>query len=665
LDYAHREGIVHRDIKPDNIMIADRHALVMDFGIARAVADGASESLTGTGLLVGTPAYMSPEQITGDASIDGRSDIYSLGCVLYEMLVGTAPFAGPNVQAVMARRFSSSFPTLEPIEGTTSPQLRAALIKAMSQSPAERYQSARELLDDLEAARTSGPISAPVRTVERSRLSPRIMLFAALLVVIAAAGFVLSRRGSFSRGSSGAQVRTASIGVLPFANQSPDKQLEYFSDGLTDELISALSHVKGLQVAGRASSFSIKGKNLDAQEAASKLRVGYLIDAGVRSGGSHVRVTWQFIDGKTGHALSSGDIDGNTKDVIALQDSMAKEIVGDLQPIIGSVNPSVVGHRQTANYEAHDLYLKGHFYWNQRSAATMRKGIDYLRQAIAKDSTYALAWAELSSALTIEPTFGDLRPSETMQPARYAAQKALSLDPELAEANTAMGMSLTFNDWRPSAALPYLEKAIRLDPQNSFPHLFRVWPLIMLHRNAEALSEARTARALDPLSPILNTRVGTVLLYDGRFAEAEAELRKATSTDPSNVLARFELGVALAEQNKFAEALPIFPDAIDVEAGTSTATVAWGYARAGKRDTAQLIFKRLQARSKQRYVSSAVLAIAAAAAGDMNLAMEYAEAGVREHAFIMSFVSQFPAFETLRGDSRFARVVAQVEKNFH
>jgi serine/threonine-protein kinase len=672
LEYAHRNGIVHRDIKPDNIMIDERHALVMDFGIARAVAGTMSDSLTGTGLLIGTPAYMSPEQVTGEENIDGRSDIYSLGCVMYEMLAGTAPFTGPNPQAVMARRFASAAPTLDGIQST--PELKHIVTRAMTLAVNERYQSAKEMLSDLELARSSTPREgtaslsvAPLpasETREPSRDNSRILLFGALVVLVAAiAAVALWRRQTTAAVNTGANVAT--IGVLPFANQSGDKQLEYFSAGLTDELISALSHVPGLQVAGRASSYSVRGKGLDAQQAASRLHVAYLIDAGVRSGGSRVRVTWQLIDGKTGNGVKSGDIDGDTRDVIALQDSMAKEIVGVLEPVIGHVAPRDIAEHQTSNYEAHDLYLKGHFFWNQRTAPTMRQGIDYLKQAIAKDSTYALAWAELSSAYTLAPSFGDMRPSETMQPARDAATKALKLDPDLAEANTAMGMSLTFNDWSPSAALPYLAKAISLDPQNSFPHLFRVWPLIMLHRYDEAFKEISQARALDPLSPIINTRVGSVLLYSGRYAEAVADLKRVIAADPSNILARFELGAALAGAGKFRESLAAFPDAIDVETGVSTSNHAWAYHRAGMNDSARVILNELLARSRQRYVSPAALAIAAAASGDNTRSISYLDDAVREHSFFLAFLGASPEFDPLHGDPRYERILAQVQKNFH
>jgi tetratricopeptide (TPR) repeat protein len=228
-----------------------------------------------------------------------------------------------------------------------------------------------------------------------------------------------------------------------------------------------------------------------------------------------------------------------------------------------------------------------------------------------------------------------------------------------------MGMSITFNDWNPHAALPYLEKAISLDPQNSFPRLFRSWPLLMVGRFDEALAEIRRARALDPLSPILNTRIGTMLTYQGRYNDAEKDLKRVVAADPGNLLAHFELGTALAAQKKFAEAFAVYPDAIDTEVGGATASVAWAYGQAGMPDSARAILQRLQARAKQRYITPLALAVAAAAAGDRSQALTYMESALRDHSFFLVFVPTRPEFVSLRPEPRYQRVLAQVTQKFH
>ena len=663
LEYAHSQGIIHRDVKPDNIMLDERHAVVTDFGIARALAQGTSDSLTGTGLLTGTPAYMSPEQVAGDP-VDGRSDIYSLGCVLFEMVAAKPPFSGPSAHATMAQRFATPTPPLDAIAQSGSAGVKKVIAKAMSLSPQQRYQSAREMIDDLRLGGSSGAATAEAeRQAKRSRIVTAVA--AAAFVIVAVGAFLLTRRQDGNNPvHDAAAPRVASIGVLPFANQSGDKQMEYFSDGLTDELISVLSHVNGLQVAGRASSFSIKGKNLDAREAAQRLQVAYLVDAGVRSGGSHVRVTWQLIDGHSGRGLGSGEIDGQLRDVISLQDSMAAKIVQGLSPVIGQTSPNAGLKHQTNDFEAHDFYLKGHFYWNQRTAGTMRQGIAYFKQAIAKDPGYALAWAELSSAYTLMPYFGDMPPAKAIAPAREAARKAFELDSTLSEANVAMGISLMFNDREPRGALKYMDRAIALDPQNSFPRLFRVWPLVMLGRMPEALDEIRRALALDPLSPIINTRLGTMLNYMHRYNEAESELRKAVVAEPTNLLARFELGTALTYEGKFQEAFAQFPDAIDAEAGLEMSHVTWARARAGDSAVARSIYQRLETRAKERYISPYALGVAASAIGDQTRALDYLESALRKGVGDLVFLRFEPGYESVRNDQRFLRVLSEVERKY-
>jgi eukaryotic-like serine/threonine-protein kinase len=659
LDHAHSEGVVHRDIKPDNIILDGHHAMVTDFGIARALSESTS-TLTQTGVVIGTPAYMSPEQISGDSIIDGRSDIYSLGCVLYEMLAGKPPFAADSVQAMMVMRFAKPAPSLEPVEARANDALKSVISTAMQLSPAERFQTARDIVKALEH-----PAPPPrARSSSRSRFGiPTAAVVAATLVLLAAIGIV-SWNGRRVTTAAPAEVQVASIGVLPFVNRSGDKQMDYFSDGLTDELISALSHVAGLQVAGRASSFSIKGKGLDTQDAAQRLRVAYIVDAGVRSSGSHIRVNWQLVDARTDRALGSGDIDGEMRDVISLQDSMARTIVDGLRPVIGVRNTGTIRQHQTANPEAHDLYLKGHYYWNQRTTAAMREGIDYLNQAIEKDSTYALAWAELASAYTLQQVFGDMRPLEVAGAARRAAEKAVALDSTLAEAYTARGISKTFNDWNPRAGLADLDKAISLDPQNSFPRLFRVWPLIILGRTDEALAEVRRAKALDHLSAIINTRIGSVLIYARRYDEASTELRKALDLDPGNVMARFELGRALSLAGRPNDAYREFTDALDLESGYDISAAALAYGQAGHPERARDILARLQARSRQRYISSLSLCVAALGAGDKTLALEYLDKALEEHAFLLIFIARDPSFDALRDNPRFKRVKDAVESKY-
>jgi TolB-like protein/Flp pilus assembly protein TadD len=579
---------------------------------------------------------------------------------MFEMLSGRAPFTGTSPQAVMASRFRQSSPSFDGTERQIPVALREIVTKSTQLEPHERYKSAREIVDNLKTATGS----LKTYSLPSSNIGKRIrwrQTAAAVVTVLGVAviATVIARKARSGSGSSATAPSVASIGVLPFANRSGDRQMEYFSDGLTDELISALSHVQGLQVAGRASSFSLKSKNLDARDAAARLQVKYLIDASVRSDKSHIRVSWQLMDGISGRGLGSGDIDGQMRDAIALQDSMAKTIVAGLFPAI-DITPQTAPKHQTSSFEAHDLYLKGHFFWNQRTAESMRAGISYLKQAIDKDPNYALAWAELSSAYTLEPSFGDMSSDSILSLARDAARKAVALDPQLSEARTALGMSLTFNEWKFKEALVEFDKAIQLDPQNSFPRLFRAWPLVALRRGDEALATLTKARDLDRLSPIINTRLGTVLMWTGRYPEAETELRNALAIDQNNLLARFELGKVLTLEGKYDEAMKYYVDAIDCNAGMCMGAVAYTYGKMNKIDQARAIYRRLEARSHERFIAPEALSMAAAAMGDLSLALDWMEKAVTQHSLVIVFSHFEPEFESLWKEPRFKEIERRI-----
>jgi serine/threonine-protein kinase len=665
LDYAHREGVIHRDIKPDNILLGDRHAMIMDFGIARAVTEvETSEPLTSTGLLVGTPAYMSPEQVTGDAVLDGRSDIYALGCVLYEMLAGEPPFSGPNAHAVMARRLAAAEPRIP--DGIAGPAA-SIVTTAMQLAPDARYGSARAMADALDAvASPSQPrIAAPATVVSKPGPLPRWgMMAATSLAVLALTAVLWSQRRSGSRDAA-PMLRAAdaipSIGVLPFANRSESREMEYFSDGVTDELITSLLRVKGIRVAGRRSSFSLKGKGLDARQSAETLHVKLLIDGSVRNSGTDVRVTWDLIDGASGQSLNSGDFDGKMRNVIALEDSLARTIVSQLRPALGIAVTASEPRHYTSNFEAHDLYMQGHYNWNQRTPATMRRGIESFKAALARDSNYALAWAELSTAYTLEAGFGDMTTAQVRDLARTAAERAVRLDSTLSAGYAALGIWSTFADQNWQQGLAYMDRAVALDSTNSFPHLFRAWPLVALGRAEEAVAEVRKAVALDPLAPTENARLGSALVYVHRYDEAIAELHRAMELDPSNTQARFELGRTLAMKGDFNEAFKEFPGgAIETQAGYVTSWRAAALGRAGRQPEARALYDTLMALSRRRPVTDEAFALSALGAGDNQLALDWLERALREHSFYLVFINAEPLYDRLRTEPRFQALLRQL-----
>ena len=423
LDYAHRQRIVHRDIKPENVMLHDGEAMVTDFGIAKAVTAAAADSLTQTGTAVGTPTYMSPEQAAGEAELDGRSDIYSLGAMLYEMLVGVAPFTGPTLQAVMAKLFTEPPPSLRELCEDVPDWLEQAVLKALAKAPAERYETATQFSQAL--AWPGG--------------------------------------GSTPPGTPIATAAAKSIAVLPFVNMTADPENEYFTDGIAEEIINALTKIQALRVASRTSAFAFKGKNLDIRKVGEQLRVGTVLEGSVRKAGKRVRVTAQLVDISDGYQLWSQRYDRQLDDVFAIQDEIAENIVKALRVVLSDEERRAIEKAPTENVEAYDYYLRGRQFFHQ----FRRTGIQFARRmferAIEVDPNYALAYAGVADCCAFLYMYWD-GSNANLEGAESASRKALELDPELAEAHASRGFHLSLSR-RYDEARREFETAIQLNPK--------------------------------------------------------------------------------------------------------------------------------------------------------------------------------------------------------
>jgi serine/threonine-protein kinase len=656
LDYAHQQGIVHRDIKPENILLHTGQAIVADFGIARAIdaaaGDGPSHTaITGTGVIVGTPRYMSPEQVVGDP-VDGRTDVYALGCVLFEMLAGTPPFTGPSAQAVLARHTVDPIPSVRKTRPEVPVVVERTVAKALAKAPEDRFASAAAFRNAL-----TGAAPPPRGTARWKR---RAAITAATLAVLMA-GYVLFRHGS----SSGT---IPSVAVLAFKNVGGDSSSEPFSDGMSDEITTALGKVEGLRVAARSSAFGFKGKSIASREIGRQLQVRYVLDGGVRVSGNRRRVSVQLINVADGNEVWSDDYDRDARDrdVFAVQDSIARAIVASLRVHLSGPARAALTSRSTENPEAHDLYLKGRYFWNQRGGSTgpaaLQRSIGYFEQAIALDSSYARAWAGLADAYSMLPGFGDAPPGEHFAAAKAAAQRAVTLDSTLADAHTSLGIIAVFHDWDWATAGREFDRALALDSSEARTHLFRTWLFVCQGKIDAALAELRTAQRLDPLSPLINTRLGGVLSDARRFAEAEAVYREALALDSTNITARAELGYLLATQHRVDSALAILRPLenstnLNVQAGLQVAApLGYAYGVAGRRTEALRIQHYLEERARTHYVMPVAMAQIAIGLGDTARALDWLERGYRERSFLILFLSH-PFYDPLRGQPRFQRIV--------
>jgi serine/threonine protein kinase/Flp pilus assembly protein TadD len=459
LDYAHRQGIVHRDMKPENVMLYEGEAMVMDFGIAKAVSVAGHDTLTQTGMMVGTPAYVSPEQAAGEANIDGKSDQYSLGCVLYEMLSGERAFTGPTAQAVMSKRFTETPKSLRSLRGSVPESVERAVTKAMSTDASARYRTAAMFAQAL----ASGSLATPTDTATL----PQPTVSAA-----------------------------KSVAVLPFVNVTADPENEYFADGMAEEIINALSKIRSLRVASRIVSFALKGKNEDLGEVGRKLHVSTVLDGTVRRMGNRLRITAQLVNVADGYQLWSERYDREMEDIFAIQDDISQAIVKALLVILSEDEKKAIEKPRSVNLQAYDFYLRGRQFFHQLRRKSLEHARQMFNRAIEIDPEYALAYAGVADCCSQLYTYFDARESNLRQ-ADAASQKALELEPALAEAHVARAIALSLNK-RHEEAEEHFQTAMKLDPKLFEAPYFYGRALKSQGRFAEAVKLFERAAAIRP-----------------------------------------------------------------------------------------------------------------------------------------------------------------------
>jgi serine/threonine-protein kinase len=624
LAYAHRHGIVHRDIKPENILLQEGEPVIADFGVAMALHAAAGDSVyvTDRGFAVGTPAYMSPEQASAESALDGRSDQYSLACVLYEMLAGAPPFSGTGARATMARHAIETPAPIRVRRPTTPPAIERALARALAKSPGERFAGMAEFAEAL---------LAPVPEV----------------IPVAAAGTVREAR---------------TIAVLPFVNASGDAENEYLSDGITDELIIALSKVEGLNVASRTSVFALKGLREDVRTLGARLNVSAVLEGTVRRAGTRLRITVLLTGVADGRTLWSERYDRELADVFAIQDEIARTIVTTLRAtLLGDLGdaPPV---RYTANLRAYHLYLNGRYWWNRRTQEAIAEGIKYFEQAIAEDPGYALAYTGLSDSYALQVDYRGVPVREGMERAREFARRALALDDTLAEAHTSLGWVAFIYDWDWVAAGREFERAIALNPAYSVARQWHAWFLIAMGRVQEALAEGRRALELDPASVSIRRSVGWLHYYAREPAVALDHFRRALAMNPTADENHRLLGLAYAQLGQYDEAAAAFREAVATSDRPSLATADLGVVAAarGRPAEARAVLEGLRAEAREHYVSPVSFAVLHVSLGEHDAAFEALERAYQDRRGWLAYLRVEPALDPLRGDPRFTRLLERM-----
>ena len=554
LAYAHANGVMHRDLKPENVLLSGGHAVVADFGIAKAIAAATSSgdrpqpgsTLTATGVAIGTPAYMAPEQAVGDTTMDHRADLYALGLIAYEMFAGTHPFAGRTAQALAAAHLTETPQPLIARRADTPPHIAALVMQLLAKEPAARPQSASDVLRVLDSS-TPLPANAPRRRQAALRFAIPIVLIALAI----GAYYVRSERAPVPAAAP-APAASEMIAVLPFTNTSGSPDDDYFSDGLTDELSVALAHVPGLRIAGRSSSHAFKGKSVPATEIGKTLGVGAIIEGTVRRSGDRLRVTTQLVRAADGAVLWGSAYESRSRDVFAVQDSLTHAVVASLTTALGTRDTrqdsggpvvSVDVKRGTTDAEAYELYLKGLYYWHERGAENVSRSIAFFQQAIARDPTFARAYAGLALAYNVLDVYLPDPSDSATTLLKRSARSAVTLDSTLADAQLAMAFAFE-RDLRFAEAEAHYRTALRIEPSNQYAHHSFGFMLIDVGRTKEAIAELRLATRLDPLAKSAGTALAEALINARSFREAEDEARRVFAIDSTFPLAFYGLGGA-------------------------------------------------------------------------------------------------------------------------
>lgn len=567
---AHEHGIIHRDLKPGNLRLTgDGRMKILDFGLAKlrlpVTATAATESFSETQSIAGTLPYMAPEQLLG-GEIDARADIHAAGAVLYEMATGKRPFADAETSQLITSILHR--PPVPPatLNSKLSSELARIMVKCLEKEPENRYQSAKELAVDLRRLardKESGPITAAVPVSRFSfiaRYKALLALTAGIAVLVLLAALWLTR----TKKLSGTTHISPSIAVLPFTDLSAEKDQEYFSDGLAEELLNSLAKIPGLHVAARTSAFQFKGKNEDLRVIGQRLNVATVLEGSVRKQGQRVRISAQLIQVSDGFHLWSEAYDRDLTDIFAVQEDIASAVAGSLKvTLLGEKVPAPRG----TTPEAYNAYLQGKYFYARPTRENLEKSIAYFEQAISLDSNYAPAWAALSldhSDLAGFYSSDQLR--EQYGKAREAAERALALDPNLAEAHTALALVKLTYDWDWTGANASFQRAVALEPGNALVVEGAAWAAATLNQFDEALSLCRRAVELDPLLSWAHHCLAFHAWWAGRLGEAEGAIRKGLEIDPQfpwlyALLARVYLArerpqEALAEAER--ETLPEF-----------------------------------------------------------------------------------------------------------
>src|SRR5213595_3952572 len=655
--YAHEHHILHRDIKPGNILL-DRQGEphLTDFGLARLVET--ESTVTRTMEVLGTPSYMAPEQAVGNnAGVTSATDIYGLGAVLYQLLTGHPPFAGGTTYETVRLVLDTEPRQPRLWNRKIDHDLATICLKCLDKDPQRRYSSALALAEDLERwlkhepirGRRTGIFTGGRKWMRRNR---KLVATGAACLLVGAAVIWLFR-GELFRASQ-FNPPEKSIAVLPFLDLSQSKDQEYFCDGISEEILHALAKVDGLRVTGRTSSFSFKGTSVNARKVGERLNVENVLEGSLRRQGNRVRITAELINARSGFHLWSETYDRELKDVFALQDEITRSIVDALKIKLAVSLPA----REQRNTEVYDLYLQGLFFSNRSSEEDLRRALSFFRRALEKDPTFARAWTGIAKVWYF---LADVyvKPLEAYPASKEAALKAIALDEKDAEAHCYLSEAKRVLDWDLAGQNTELKRALQLDPNSAPAHFFSALLPLFRGELKEGLRLVLEAEKLDPISPITGYVATAAYLANDRIDDAIVEGQRTLQLDPNYFYLDSILAAAYREKGNFPEAIALYTQAEEATHLPSSG-LAITYTRVGREVEARNILAQLVQAREARYVSAPLIAAVSTALGDKEEAFRWLELAYQEHSGVLQWIAFLPEFRALHSDARFPRLLQRI-----